>query len=112
MERSKKKLDWSHSMPRVPEPIPTDTRDLLDLMDEAANYAGSAQGVTAPAFDHGMRIFNQLNAHYLIHVAKETAEAHAGLTRATQALKFATWWLAVVTVTLGRVELFKLFQGH
>lgn len=110
--REKKKLDWSRDRPQVPSPMPTDPADLLDLMDDAAEYAASAEGVTAPAFDHGMRLFNELNAHYQIHVAKETAKAHHELTRATSALKVATWWLAIVTIALGGVEIFKLLQGH
>lgn len=81
-------------------------------MDDASLYAGTAQGATAPAFDHGVRLFNQLYAHYQIRVAKQLGAAHQGLERATHALKVATWWLAAVTVALGIVELAKLFRGH
>lgn len=109
MDRVKKTLDWSKgTYPQAPEPTPTDCRDLLDLMDEAATYAGSAEGATAPAFDHGMRVFNQLHAHYQVSIAKELAEAHQGLKEATVGLRVATWWLAAVTVALGAVEILKL----
>jgi hypothetical protein len=89
--REKKKLDWSRHTPKVPEPIPADAQDLRDLMDDASAYAGSAQGATAPAFDHGMRVFNQLYAHYQVIVAKDLAAAHHDLKSATNALRVATW---------------------
>jgi hypothetical protein len=81
-------------------------------MDDASRYAAPAEGATAPQFDHGMRVFNQLYAHYQIHVAKEIGEAHHALKSATNALKVATWWLAAVTIVLGVVEITKLVHGH
>lgn len=112
MQRTKKTLDHTHRPPRIPEPIPTDPEELLDLMDDAANYAAAAQGATAPAFDHGMRIFNQLNARFQIQAAREMADAHRGLIRATNGLNGATWWLAGVTIALGAVEVFGLFHAR
>jgi hypothetical protein len=93
----------------LPEKIPSDQKILLNLMDGASEYARIGQGVTSGTFDHGMMIFNQLNAHFQTSVAREIAKAHAGLSSATTALKVATWWLAGITVLLGVVELLKLF---
>jgi hypothetical protein len=59
-----------------PNPVPADPEELLVLMDDAANHAGIAQGTGAPTFDHGMRIFNQLKAHYDLRIAYELAAAH------------------------------------
>lgn len=78
MERKKKTLERIYGwLPRAPESIPTDPQDLLDLMDDAATIAGTAQGATAPAFDHGMRVFNQLHAHYQMRMAIQLGEAHS-----------------------------------
>lgn len=77
-------------------------------MDEASKYAQDGQGVTSPTFDHAMRIFNQLNAHYQLSVSKELAEAHKGLRDATTGLKVATWWLAAITILLGMIEALKV----
>ena len=113
MDRSKKRLELAYGgLPKLPDVIPTNTQDLLDLMDHAAEIAGSAQGATAPAFDHGMRVFNQLYAHYQLHVSMELGAAHRGLERATNALKVATWWLGGITFLLGGVELWKMAVGH
>lgn len=101
-----------HDKPTMPELVPSDPRELLDLMDDASTYASAAIGATAPQFDHGIRLFNQLNAHYQIHIAKELGEAHHALKNATNALKVATWWLAAITIMLGGVEVFKIFNGH
>ncbi len=104
------KLERDESgMPVFPSEVPSDANDLLMLMDDAAAYAQRGQGVTAPTFDHGMRIFNQLNAHYQIAVARELSKAHEGLRSATRALKVATWWLAGITVLLGVIEVWKVF---
>jgi hypothetical protein len=108
MDRVKKALERRHGLPYVPDVIPTDPQELLDLMDDASMVAATAQGSTAPAFDHGMRVFNQLNAHYQIYIARELAAAHQGMKDATNALKVATWWLAAITIALGAVELLKL----
>ena len=105
MVRDKKTLERKDGFPCVPDPMPTDQQELLDLMDDASSIAATAQGATAPSFDHGMRVFNQLNAHYQIHVVRKLAKAHHGL-------KVATWWLAGVTVVLCFVEFFKFFRGH
>jgi hypothetical protein len=95
-----------------PDPVPGDVEELLELMDDAARHASTAQGAGAPAFDHGTLIFSQLKAHYDLHVARELAAAHLGLKRATNALKLATWWLGIITLLLGAVELWKTFRGH
>lgn len=101
-----------HGRPYVPDPAPTDPAELLEMMNDASTYAAAAEGATAPQFDHGMRVFNQLHAHHQLHIAKELGEAHHALKEATNALKIATWWLAGVTIALGLVELFKLARGH
>lgn len=92
-----------------PEEVPNEAKDLLILMDDAAENARAGQGVTSPRFDHAMRVFNQLNAHYQIAVAQELSKAHEGLHSATLGLKIATWWLAGITVLLGAVEIWKMF---
>jgi hypothetical protein len=89
--------------PIAPNPIPNDPEQLLALMDEALQYAGTG-GAGSNAFEHGVRLFNQFRAHFEVVTARETAAAHAGLTSATRALKIATWWLAAITVLLGAVE--------
>ncbi len=104
-------LDHSNN-PIAPNPIPKDPEQLLELMDEALEHAGGAQGVGAPAFDHGMRLFNQFKAHFDLRISRELAAAHIGLTSATRALKVATWWLAAITIALGIVEGFKWWRGH
>jgi hypothetical protein len=105
--------------PLFPDPVPTNAEDLLGLMDEASEHAGTAQGAGAPAFDHGTRVFNQLKAHYDLHMARELAAAHLGLRKATdnlktatRALKVATWVLAIITLVLGGIELWKVFVRH
>lgn len=98
--------------PVAPNPIPEDPERLLQLMDEALNYAGAAQGPGAPAFGHGMRLFNQFKAHFDLHISQEMSAAHARLASATRALKIATWWLAAITVLLGAVEVVKIWRGH
>lgn len=104
------KLERDNSgMPIFPKKAPSDAKELLCLMDEAAAFAQRGQGATAPFYDHGIRVFNQLQAHYQIAVARELAKAHEGLRSATLALKAATWLLAGITVLLGAVEIWKLF---
>jgi len=105
--------------PVFPDPVPTNVEELLKLMDEASQHAGTAQGAGAPAFDHGTRVFNQLKAHYDLHMAQEMAGAHLGLKQATEnlkaatnTLKRATWWLAAITLLLGGIELWKGIVGH
>lgn len=96
--------DQTGLYPVPPDPVPTNPDDLLGLMDEASSFAGRGQGVGAPAYDHGVRVFSQLNAHYQARIARDLGKAH-------KALKIATWWLAAVTVALGVVEAWKLI-GH
>lgn len=104
------KLERDESgMLALPANLPTNAQDLLMLMDEAANAAQNGMGVSSPTFDHCMRIFNQLNAHYQLAVSQELAKAHKGLFSATSALKVATLFLAGVTVLLGGVEIWKTF---
>jgi hypothetical protein len=91
-----------------PEEVPSDANELLMLMDDAAAYAQKGQGVSSSMFDHGMRIFNQLNAHYQITVARELAKAHEGLRTATLGLKVATWCLASITILLAAIEVWKV----
>jgi|GEM_PF-4259129 len=105
--------------PIFPDPVPTKVEDLLELMDEASEHAGTAEGAGAPAFDHGTRVFNQLKAHYDLHMARKMAAAHLGLAEAThnlktatRALKVATWILAIITVLLGGIELWKMLVEH
>ncbi|MBZ5558700.1 MAG: hypothetical protein LAO77_15620 [Acidobacteriia bacterium] len=98
--------------PVFPTVVPTASQDLLDMMDDAGEYAGQGQGAGAPAFDNGTRLFSQLNAHFQVRMVSELAEAHVGLKTATNTLKIATWWLAGITVLLGGVEVFKLWKGH
>jgi len=88
-------------VPESPDPIPEDINVLMELMDDASKYAQGAQGMGAPLFDHSIRIFTQLNAHYQIKITRELQKAHNGLITATNALRVATWWLAIVTVLLG-----------
>ena len=88
--------------------MPTDAETILKLMDEASKYAETGQGVTSATFDHAMRVFNQLNAHYKIAISKEIADAHKGLRDATIGLKISTWWLAAITIILGFVEVYKI----
>ncbi len=101
-----------HGKPYVPEPPPSDPGELLDFMDDASKYAAAAQGATAPQFDHGIRVFNQLYAHYQLHMARELGDAHHALKSATNALRLATWWLAGITIALGLVEVVKMLRGH
>ena len=98
----------SFGRPICPRDLPDQPAALLDLMDDALNYAEKGTASGAPAFDHGRRIFDQLKAHYDLHVSRELASAHLGLTVATNRLKLATWWLAAITVLLGLVEGVKL----
>ena len=105
--------------PIFPDPVPTNVEELLGMMDEASEHAGTAQGAGAPSFDHGTRVFNQLKAHYDRLMAREMAAAHHGireatdiLRTATNALKAATWVLAAVTVLLGGIEFWKVLAGH
>ena len=98
--------------PIPPNPIPNDADHLLELMDEALQHAGNAQGAGAPAFDHGVRLFNQFKSHYDLIIARETEKAHQGLTSATRGLKVATWWLAGITILLGVIEIAKVVRGH
>ena len=102
-----------------PDPVPTKVEELLDLMDEASEHAGTAGGAGAGSFDHGIRVFNQLKAHYDLYMAREMAVAHLGLKQATEnlkaatnTLKLATWWLAGVTLLLGVIELWKVIWEH
>ena len=97
--------------PVPPTPIPTDPEQLLALMDEALEHAGTAVA-GSNAFEHGVRLFNRFKAHFDLVISKETAAAHAGLTSATRGLKIATWWLAAITVLLGVVEGVKILRGH
>ena len=105
--------------PICPDPIPSDVEELLELMDDAAEHAGTAQGAGAPAFDHGMRIFTLLKGHYDLQIAREMSATHLGLKqatdylkKATNALKIATWLLAIITGALGIIEAWKMFLGH
>jgi len=113
MDRARKSLERNRNgNPQFPDPVPTDPQDLLDLMDDASKYASAALSAGTVQFDHGMRLFNQLNAHYQIRIIEELSKAHLGLKTATEALKVATWWLAIITFSLGAVELLKLFAHH
>ena len=112
MENGQKLRLNSIGLPVLPDPVPSDSKALLELMEDAVRHACAAQGAGAPSFDHGSLIFNQLKAHYDLQVARELAAAHVGLKRATDTLKVATWWLAIITFILGLVEILKIFRGH
>ena len=118
MEKERK-LKRDSGLPIFPDPVPKNPEELLELMDEASDCARTADGVSAPAFDHSIRVFNQLKAHHDLHMSRETAAAHRGLTQATEnlktatnALKLATLWLAAITALLGGIELWKMVTGH
>lgn len=95
--------------PVPPEPMPTDTRDLLDLMEEAFRVAimGTPGSL---AWERAKILFDLLHSNFQLRSATDLGEAHKGLERATKALGVATWWLAVVTVFLGAVELLGFFR--
>lgn len=97
--------------PIAPNPIPNDSQQLLELMKESLDYAGSGL-VGSPAHAHGTHLYYQFKAHFDLLISQETAEAHKGLTSATRGLKIATWLLAAITVLLGLVEGFKMWRGH
>lgn len=94
---------------RPPDPMPTDTGQLLDCMKEAFSDAISGEPGSRGA-ERSRMLFELLNSHFQHRSAIELGEAHKGLERATKALNVATWWLAGVTVLLGLVELLGLFH--
>ncbi len=97
--------------PIPPNPVPNNSQQLLELMEESLSYAG--QGVVGSiAYEHGRHLYERFKARFDLLIAQETAAAHMGLTSATRALKVATWVLAAVTVALGLVEGFKMWRGH
>lgn len=112
VDGSSAKLPRVRGLVQMPERVPRDTDELLELMDDACAAAAEADGATAPAYDHGMRVFSQLNAHYQVHMARELNEAHVGLRRATDKLSVATWWLVAITVMLAAIEIVKVIGGH
>ena len=87
-----------------PDPIPTDTQELLDLMEEAFRNAIMGEPGSR-AWERGRILFDLIHSQFQLRSATELEEAHNGLARATKTLKVATWWLAGVTVFLGLVEL-------
>lgn len=87
-----------------PDTLPTDTRELLDMMDEAFRVAIKGEP-DSRAWERAKLLFDLLHSHFQLRSAAELGEAHDGLARATKTLKVATWWLAGVTVFLGIVEL-------
>jgi hypothetical protein len=89
--------------------MPTDTRQLLDLMEQAFNSAIKGEPGSRPT-ERGKMLFDLLNSHFQHRSAIELGEAHTGLERATKALSLATYLLAGVTVVLGLVELLGLFR--
>jgi hypothetical protein len=91
---------------RLPEPIPDDAQGLLELIDDAATWAAGAQPGSY-RFEHGMRLFKAASAHYDLVVSRELAQAHHDLKSATTALNVSTVALAVVTVILVGVEVWK-----
>jgi hypothetical protein len=72
--REPKRLTREQGYLVFPTVVPTDVQDLLDLMDHAAEEAGKGQGSGAPYFDHGMRLFNQLHAHFQIKSSHDLAQ--------------------------------------
>ncbi len=93
----------------LPDPMPTDTGKLLDLMEEAFHSAIKGDPESRAA-ERGRILFDLLNSHFQHLSAMQLGEAHKGLERATTALKVATWWLAGVTVLLGLVEILGFFR--
>ena len=89
-------------------PGPSSINELFEAMDEALALTSTGQGVGAPAFDHGRMLFERITLSLQRALNHELAQAHTDLRQATNALKIATWWLAVVTVALGIVEVYKL----
>ena len=87
-----------------PDSLPTDTRELLDMMDEAFRAAIMGEPGSR-AWERAKILFDLLHSHFQLRSAAELGEAHDGLAGATRTLKVATWWLAGVTVFLGIVEL-------
>jgi hypothetical protein len=87
-----------------PNPTPTDTCKLLELMEEAFHSAIKGEPGSRP-LERGKMLFYLLSGHFQHRSVIQIGEAHNGLERATTALKLATWWLAAVTVLLGLVEI-------
>ena len=113
MNRERRKLEHGEAgLLKLPDPVPTDTEELLDLMDYAAKGADRGMGAGSGYYDNGMLIFNLLNAHYQVLVARKLVKAHEDLKCATNRLNVATWGLAAVTVLLIILELFKVFMKH
>ena len=92
-----------------PDLIPTDTNELLGLMDEA--FRSAIKGTPGSiAWERSKILFDLIHSHFQLRSAAELGEAHNGLERATKILMLATWWLAGVTVFLGAVELLGFFH--
>jgi hypothetical protein len=87
-----------------PDTLPTDTRELLNMMDEAFRVAIMGEPGSR-AWERAKLLFDLLHSHFQLRSAADLGEAHDGLALATRTLKVATWWLAGVTVFLGIVEL-------
>ena len=87
-----------------PDPMPTDTRELLDLMEQAFRFAIQGEPGSR-AWERAKILFDLIHSNFQLRSATDLGEAHKGLERATKALNVATWWLAGITVLLGVVEL-------
>lgn len=110
MSRERKQLQRDHQGNLVPpDPMPTDTRELLDLLDEAFRNAVKGEPGSR-GWERAKILFDLLHSNFQLRSATELGEAHHSLERATTALKVATWWLAGVTVLLGVVELLGFFR--
>lgn len=110
MTRERKRLQRDEVGNLVPpDPMPTDTRELLDLLDEAFHSAIKGEPGSR-AWERAKILFDLIHSNFQLRSATELGEAHHSLERATTALKVATWWLAGVTVLLGVVELSSLFR--
>jgi hypothetical protein len=93
-------------MKKLPEPVPHDSEELLELIDQSLAWAATGQ-VGSEKFEHGMRLYEQAYAHYELVMAREMARAHHDLKNATKALNVSTVMLALVTLGLAVVAVWK-----
>ena len=111
MPRERKRLQRDEVGNLVPpDPMPTETRELLDLMEQ--KFHSAIKGTPGSReWERDKILFDLIHSHFQLLNAAELAEAHNGLERATKALQSATWWLAGITVFLGLVELLGFFHN-
>jgi hypothetical protein len=66
--------------------------------------------IGSPAFDHGRMLFERISFSVQRELTCELSHAHTDLQAATNRLKVATWWLLIVTVVLGVIEVVALLR--